>query len=64
MRMKRLQWLLLAAIVALMLQLNPPLYAALVWAVDMRNWTQLTWLLVTGLALAALLAIRLWPEPE
>ncbi len=62
--MKRLQVLLLAAIVALVFQLNPALYATLMWAADMRHWTQLTWLVMTGLALAGLLAIRLWPEHE
>ena len=62
--MKWLQLLLLAAIVALTLQLNPVLCATLMWAVDMRHWTRFAWLVMTSLTLAVLLAIRLWPEHE
>ncbi len=48
--------------VALVFALVPPLWHSLVAAVDVRNWSRLTWFLANVVVVVILLGIRLAPE--
>ena len=54
--------LLLLAIVALVFQLIPSLWAGLVSIANVRNWSRGTWMLVNVAIVLILLGIRFGPE--
>jgi hypothetical protein len=58
----RLESLLIVAIAALVLQVFPSLWFALIWALDFRNWSPWGCLALTVAGLAVLLAVRFVPE--
>jgi hypothetical protein len=57
-----LELLLVLAILALVHQLFPSLWAVAIWAADVRNWPRTIWFAATWMVLIALLAIRFGPD--
>jgi hypothetical protein len=53
-----LEWLLLLAVLALLVQLFPAMWDALRRALDVRGWSRDVWVLLNVLVLVALVAIR------
>jgi thiol:disulfide interchange protein len=57
-----LELLLALAVLALVFQLFPSLWFAMLWATDVRNWPRNIWFAATWMVLIALLAIRIGPD--
>lgn len=58
----RLEVLLVLAFVALVFQVFPPLWFALVWVADIRNWARSAWMGATVGILLVLFALRFVPQ--
>ena len=57
----RLELVLGLSILTLILQLFPSLWFALLWMVDVRNWSRSTWILFNAGLVVMLLGVRLGP---
>jgi hypothetical protein len=60
-RFGRLEWLLVAAVVALVLQVFPSLWFGLLWLADMRHWPRAAWLGLNAAIILGLFALRFGP---
>jgi hypothetical protein len=54
-----LELLLVLAVVALLLQLFPSLWTAVLWTLDVRNWSRTVWFAETWVVLGMLVGVRL-----
>jgi hypothetical protein len=59
-----LELLLVLAVIALVFQLFPSLWFRFISALDVRNWSRLTWFAVNFMVLAALIGVRYWQQKQ
>jgi hypothetical protein len=58
----RLEVLLVLAFLALFFQVFPSLWSGVLWALDMRNWSRGTWMVLNVVVVVFLFALRFGPE--